>query len=154
VFANPPIVALEVNRHGFAFSFFCRFSATTSVERAARSSIGRVILVYFVGSYFLPVLFAFGVVQRLGRRFHESDAMVILVPYVAYWLCFLLEAHHYFNFPWALFATGCVVAACMPFRLLSWLGPWHWAGAATLLGALAAYIAYSETVPQTLVLPV
>jgi MFS family permease len=113
-----------------------------------------VILVYFVGAYFVPVLLAFALVQRFGRRFHESDAMAILAPYVSYYVTFALDPRHTMNVPWALFASGCVVAVCMPLRLLSWLAPWSFAGLTIGIGIVAAYLVYMTIRADALILPI
>jgi hypothetical protein len=113
-----------------------------------------VLLFYFVGAYFVPVLLGFALVQRFGRRFHESDALAILLPYITYYVTFAVDAKHRMNMPLALVVTGCMVAASMPLRLFSWLGPWSFAGLTSGVGTAAAYIAYMVIDADALVLPI
>jgi hypothetical protein len=113
-----------------------------------------VLLLWFVGNYFIPVIISFAVVRHFGRRFHESDAIALLAPYCAHYYFFLTDARQGMNIPWALFATGCAVSLCMPLRLISWLEPWGWVAITTGTGTGAAYIANASVRVSPMVLPI
>lgn len=125
----------------------------------ARSRCGQkadtMILLYsFFGPYFIPVLLAFFTVLRFGRKFHESDLLPVIVPYLSYWMMALHQDRQGWNTDPPFWIAGIVVGLCMTLRLARWAKPWPWAVAATLLGVAAAYYGYVTTEPTTAALPI